>query len=75
MTMPTDTVDVIAQLKQSQKEGWKNFVPLEAITTPAAAHLVEFAGIMTGQRVLDVGCGTGAFTIGSAKRGLLTFSG
>lgn len=69
MMMPANTVDVIAQLKQTQKEGWKNFVPLEAITTPAAAHLVQFAGITKGQRVLDIGCGTGVVAITAARQG------
>ena len=47
------------QFKQAQKESWKHFAPLEAVTTPAAARLVQFAGVATGMRVLDVGCGTG----------------
>jgi hypothetical protein len=43
-----------AQFKETQKEGWKNFAPLAAITTPAAARLVQFAGIVRrGGREFD----------------------
>jgi SAM-dependent methyltransferase len=62
-------MDALAQFKQVQKEGWRNFAPLEAITTPAAARLVQFAGISKGSRVLDVGCGTGVVAITAARRG------
>jgi SAM-dependent methyltransferase len=58
-----------AQFKQTQKEGWKNFAPLAAITTPAAARLVQFAGIVKGDSVLDVGCGTGVVAITAARKG------
>lgn len=33
-----------------------------------AAHLIEFAGIAPGDRVLDVGCGTGRLTVALAER-------
>jgi hypothetical protein len=33
------------QFKQAQKENWKHFAPLEAVTTPAAARLVQFASV------------------------------
>ena len=62
-------MDGIAEFKEAQKEGWKNFAPLEAITTPAAARLVRFAGISSGMRVLDVGCGTGVVAITAARLG------
>ena len=62
-------MDGLAQFKEAQKEGWKNFAPLEAITTPAGAHLVRFAGIAKGDRVLDVGCGTGVVAITAARVG------
>lgn len=62
-------MDALAQFKQVQKEGWRNFAPLEAITTPAAARLVQFAGISKGSCVLDVGCGTGVVAITAARRG------
>jgi SAM-dependent methyltransferase len=62
-------VDALAQFKQVQKEGWANSAPLEALTTPTAARLVRFAKIQAGQRVLDVGCGTGVVAITAARLG------
>ena len=58
-----------AQFKQAQKEGWKHFAPLQAITTPAAARLVRFGGVAPEMRVLDVGCGTGVVAITAARSG------
>lgn len=62
-------MDGFAQFKQAQKAGWKNFAPLEWVTTPAAARLVRFAGVTAGTRVLDVGCGTGVVAITAARLG------
>jgi len=62
-------MDGLAQFKEAQKEGWKNFAPLEVITTPAAPELVRFAGIAKGDRVLDVGCGTGVVAVTAARLG------
>ena len=68
-TMPANTVDAIAQFKLTQKENWKRFAPLEAVTTSAAGGLVRFAGIQPGMRVLDAGCGTGVVAITAARLG------
>jgi len=61
--------DVIAKFKEAQRQGWKHFAPLEALTTPAAARLVKFANVRGGQNVLDVGCGTGVAAISAARIG------
>jgi SAM-dependent methyltransferase len=62
-------MDGLALFKQAQKEGWKHFAPLEALTTPAAARLVRFAGVAQRMHVLDVGCGTGVVAITAARLG------
>ncbi len=61
--------DPIAKFKEAQREGWKHFAPLEGLTTRPAAHLVQFARVRTGQRVLDVACGTGVAAITAARAG------
>jgi SAM-dependent methyltransferase len=58
-----------AQFKQVQRESWGNFARLESVTTPSAAHLVRFAGVGAGARVLDVGCGTGVVAVTAARLG------
>jgi ubiquinone/menaquinone biosynthesis C-methylase UbiE len=55
--------------KLAQKQGWAHFAPLEPFTTPPAANLVRFAGVRTGQKVLDVACGTGVVAITAAGKG------
>jgi len=57
------------QFKQAQKQGWAHFAPLEALTIPQAARLVRHAKVKAGDRVLDVGCGTGVVSITAARMG------
>jgi SAM-dependent methyltransferase len=66
---PTRTADPYAELKATQRAGWAHFGPYQAITTPCAARLVRFAGVQRGQRVLDVGCGTGVVSVTAARAG------
>jgi SAM-dependent methyltransferase len=62
-------MDPLAAFKEAQKQGWAHFAPLEAYTTPPAARLVHFARVRAGQRVLDVGCGTGVVAVTAAGLG------
>lgn len=66
------SADPFAAFKAAQREGWAFFAPLELITTPAAAKLVRFAGVQAGQKVLDVGCGTGVVSVTAARLGAET---
>jgi SAM-dependent methyltransferase len=61
--------DAVAAFKEAQRQGWKHFAPLEALTTPAAARLVKFASVRAGHHVLDVACGTGVVAITGARVG------
>jgi SAM-dependent methyltransferase len=62
-------VDVLNHFKAAQRASWAHFAPLEAFTTEPAARLVRHAGIQTGQRVLDVACGTGVVAVTAARLG------
>ena len=64
--MPEDS---FAEFKNYQREMWSSFAPTAIFTTPVAAHLVQFAGIAPGQKVLDVACGTGVVAITAARAG------
>ena len=63
------TLDPLAGFKEAQKQGWSTFAPLEALTTPPAGRLVRFAAVRSGQRVLDVACGTGVVAVTAARLG------
>jgi ubiquinone/menaquinone biosynthesis C-methylase UbiE len=70
--METKTMDAYDKIKDTQRKAWAHFIPLEMFTTPSAARLVGFAGIKSGQRVLDVACGTGVVAITCALTGART---
>ena len=61
--------DPFLKFKESQKQGWVHFGPVEALTIPPAAGLVRHAQIRSSERVLDVGCGTGVVAITAARAG------
>jgi SAM-dependent methyltransferase len=63
------SVDPFAQLKATQREGWSVFAPIETFTTIPAAKLVAFARVVSGESVLDVGCGTGVVAVTAACAG------
>ena len=62
-------MDVLDNFKAAQRAGWAHFAPLAAITTVTAARLVKHAGIGSGQRMLDVACGTGVVSVTAARLG------
>ena len=62
-------MDAFTQFKEAQKKGWAHFAPFETFTTPPAARLLKHAGVVAGQHVLDVACGTGVVAITAARLG------
>ena len=61
--------DPFAELKKRQREMWSTFAPTAMFTTPVAGQLVKFANIRPGERVLDVGTGTGVVAVTAARSG------
>lgn len=70
-TPVTQTQDPIAAFKAKQRETWAlgNFADIATFTTVPAGHIVRFAEVRSGQRVLDVGTGTGVAAITAARTG------
>lgn len=66
---PAGAADPFVTFKERQRDGWAHFGPLAIFTTQPAARLVRFAGVRAGQRVLDVGSGTGVVAVTAARQG------
>jgi SAM-dependent methyltransferase len=62
-------VNPLESFKAAQKQSWAHFAPLETYTTRPAARLVKRSGMRTGDRVLDVACGTGVVATTAARLG------
>ncbi|HKA23521.1 MAG TPA: methyltransferase domain-containing protein [Candidatus Eisenbacteria bacterium] len=62
-------MDALQTFKETQKQMWPSFAPLEIMTTAPAAQLVKHSRVRSGQRVLDVACGTGVVSITAARLG------
>lgn len=67
----TQLSDPFAEYKAKQRETWAlgNFGEIATFTTIAAGHLARFAGVKAGQKVLDVGTGTGVVAVTAARQG------
>ena len=64
-------IEPVEEFKSKQRETWAlgNFADIAVFTTPVAGHLVRFAGLVSGQVVLDVGTGTGVVAVTAGRKG------
>jgi SAM-dependent methyltransferase len=62
-------MDALQTFKETQRQIWPSFAPLQIMTTGPAAQLVKHARLRAGQRVLDVACGTGVVAVTAARLG------
>lgn len=69
MSTSTESVVPFQQFKAKQREMWSGFAANEWFTTLAAVDLVSFAEVRAGERVLDVGSGTGVVAVTAARLG------
>ena len=59
----------ISSIKDKAKKMWSTFAAFETVTALAAPELIKFAGVHRGDRLLDVGCGTGVVALTAAQVG------
>ncbi len=64
-------MQAVPDIKEGARKIWASgdYHALARFLPPAAAHVVESAGIKPGDRVLDVACGTGITAITAARAG------
>lgn len=62
-------MDQLDAFKESQKQAWSGFAPIEQFTSTTAPDLVRFARVRPDAAVLDVGCGTGVVALTAARLG------
>ncbi len=71
--MTSPNADPFVQFKAAQSAAWSVFAPVEVFTARPAAQLVKFAQVASGQRVLDVACGTGVVALAAGRLGAKAF--
>jgi len=59
----------ISLIKDKAKKMWSTFAAFETVTALAAPELIKFSGVHGGDRLLDVGCGTGVVALTAAQVG------
>ena len=59
----------IEELKEKAKVGWASFISFEALTSTAAPKLLQFSGLRSGMKLLDVACGTGVVALTASRQG------
>ena len=59
----------ISLIKDKAKKMWSTFAAFETVTALAAPKLIKFANVHRGDRLLDVGCGTGVVALTAAQTG------
>ena len=57
-----------AEQWSSAADGWARWGAVRAALVPATEKMLDLAGIVSGSRVLDIGCGAGEQTIIAAQR-------
>ncbi len=70
-TAALEAKDPTAEIKGKARETWAlgDYNVIADLTTPPAGNLVRFAGVRTGQKVLDVACGTGVVALTAQQVG------